>query len=136
MMSINELIQKIEKHYPCDIILTGGEPTLYYQKFYPIIEKFENITIETNATIDIDFDKYPAFKDVSFAMSVKLSNSGEEYSKRVNKKAIKNIAKNAKKSFFKFVINSDMNFEIEDIIKEIICQSNGLSTSPFRRLLS
>jgi organic radical activating enzyme len=119
MMSINELIQKIEKHYPCDIILTGGEPTLYYQKFYPIIEKFENITIETNATIDIDFDKYPAFKDVSFAMSVKLSNSGEEYSKRVNKKAIKNIAKNAKKSFFKFVINSDMNFEIEDIIKEI-----------------
>jgi 7-carboxy-7-deazaguanine synthase len=52
-------------------------------------------------------------------MSVKLSNSGEKYQKRVNKKAIENISKNAKKSFFKFVINSDFKNEIEDITKGI-----------------
>jgi len=119
MMSVNELIIEIEQYYPCDIILTGGEPTLYYQKLYPLIEKFENITIETNATINIDFEKYPAFKNVTFAMSVKLSNSGEQYNKRVNKEAIKNIAINAKNSFFKFVINSDMSEEIKDITKGI-----------------
>ena len=129
MMSIGELILEIEKYYPCDIVLTGGEPTLYYKKFYPIIEKFKNITIETNTTIDIDFKNYPAFKDVIFAMSVKLSNSGEEYSKRINKKAIKNIANSAKNSFFKFVINSDVNSEIEDIVKgsnlDVYCMPLG-----------
>jgi 7-carboxy-7-deazaguanine synthase len=119
IMSINEIISEIEKHYPCDIVLTGGEPTLHYKKLYPIIEKFKNITIETNSTIEIEFEKYPAFKDVTFAMSVKLSNSGEKYKKRVNKKAIQTIAKNAKKSFFKFVINNDLNSEIKDITKGI-----------------
>jgi len=119
MMNINDLIVEIEKYYPCDIVLTGGEPTLYYQKLYPIIEKFDNITIETNTTINIDFEQYPAFKKVSFAMSVKLSNSGEEYNKRVNKEAIQNIANNAKNSFFKFVINSDVLSEINDICKNI-----------------
>jgi len=119
MMSINDLILEIEKYYPCDIVLTGGEPTLYYKKLYPLVEKFKNITIETNATIDIDFKNYPAFRDVTFAMSVKLSNSGEEYEKRVNKKAIKNISLNAKNSFFKFVINSNLKDEIEDITKGI-----------------
>ncbi|RUM56008.1 MAG: 7-carboxy-7-deazaguanine synthase QueE [Nautilia sp.] len=119
IMSINDLILEIEKYYPCDIVLTGGEPTLYYKKLYPIIEKFQNITIETNATINIDFKNYPAFKNVAFAMSVKLSNSGEEYKKRVNKEAINNISLNAKKSFFKFVLNSNLKDEIEDITKEI-----------------
>jgi len=119
MMSIAEIITEIEKHYPCDIVLTGGEPTLYYKKLYPIIEKFKNITIETNTTIDIDFEKYPKYKNVTFAMSVKLSNSGEEYKNRVNKQAIQNIATNAQNSFFKFVLNSDLNEEIKDITSSL-----------------
>jgi organic radical activating enzyme len=119
MMSIAEIIAEIEKYYPCDIVLTGGEPTLYYKKLYPIIEKFNNITIETNTTINIDFIKYPAYKNVTFAMSVKLSNSGEKYQNRVKKDAIKNIATNAKNSFFKFVINDDKFDEIKDIIQNL-----------------
>jgi len=119
MMSIAEIITEIEKHYPCDIVLTGGEPTLYYKQLYPIIEKFENITIETNTTIDIDFDKYPKYKNITFAMSVKLSNSGEEYSKRINKKAIKTIANNAKNSFFKFVLNDNKFDEIQEITQNL-----------------
>ena len=118
-MSIAEIINEIEKYYHCDIVLTGGEPTLYYKKLYPIIKKFKNITIETNATIDIDFVNYPEYKNVTFAMSVKLSNSGETYNKRINKKAIKNIAIKAKNSFFKFVIDKDLNDEIKDITQNL-----------------
>jgi len=129
MMSISEIITEIEKHYPCDIVLTGGEPTLYYKKLYPIIEKFKNITIETNTTIDIDFKNYPKYKDVTFAMSVKLSNSGEKYKNRINKQAIKNIAINAKKSFFKFVLKDDKLDEIKDIVQnldnDVYCMALG-----------
>jgi len=129
MMSVGEIIAEIEKYYPCDIVLTGGEPTLYYKKLYPIIEKFKNITIETNATIYIDFEKYPAYKKVTFAMSVKLSNSGEKLDDRVKKDAIQNIAKNAKDSFFKFVLNEDLNEEIKEITtginNDIYCMPLG-----------
>jgi organic radical activating enzyme len=52
-------------------------------------------------------------------MSVKLSNSGEEYKKRVKKDIIKSYALNAKKSFFKFVIDRDLKEEIDDITKGI-----------------
>ena len=119
MMSIGEIIDIIESYPKADIVLTGGEPTLYYKKLYPIIEKFQNITIETNATIDIDFDNYPKYRDVTFAMSVKLSNSGEEYQKRVKKGVIDKIATNAKRSFFKFVIDKNLQNEIEEITSNL-----------------
>jgi len=120
LYSIDDLKEEILKYkkYSPHLVITGGEPTLYYKEFYPLIEWFEGeITIETNATIFIDFKKYPKYKNVNFALSVKLSNSGEEYKKRVNKKAIKNFSLNAKKSFFKFVIDKDLKKEIEDIIQ-------------------
>jgi organic radical activating enzyme len=121
-MSIEDIIKEVkkyEKHNP-HLVITGGEPMLYYKKLYPLVEYFKNqITIETNVTIDIDFKKYPKYKEVTFAMSVKLSNSGEEYKKRVKKDIIKSYALNAKKSFFKFVINRDLKEEIDDITKGI-----------------
>jgi organic radical activating enzyme len=131
MMNIVEIIDEIKKYPKADIVLTGGEPTLYYKKLYPIVEKFKNITIETNTTIDIDFDKYPKYKDVTFAMSVKLSNSGEKYEDRVKKEIINKIATNAKNSFFKFVIDKNLNDEIEDITQnltnDIYCMPLGNS---------
>ncbi|NPA55647.1 MAG: 7-carboxy-7-deazaguanine synthase QueE [Epsilonproteobacteria bacterium] len=129
LMSITQLINLIRQYYPCDIVFTGGEPTLYYKRLYPIVELFDNITFETNATIDIDFVKFAAYKDVTFAMSVKLSNSNESYSRRINKKAIYNMATNAKKSFFKFVIDRDLYLEILDIVdsleNDIYCMPMG-----------
>jgi len=129
MMNISEICFEIDKYYPCDIILTGGEPTLYYKNLYPIVEKYKNITVETNTTIDIDFVSYPKYKNVTFAMSVKLSNSGEKYEKRVIKKTIQNIANNAKNSFFKFVLNDDKLDEIKNITEnlnnEIYCMPLG-----------
>ncbi|NPA82793.1 MAG: 7-carboxy-7-deazaguanine synthase QueE [Epsilonproteobacteria bacterium] len=130
--SPSALIAKIENLIPknCkpDIVVTGGEPLLYYKERELIetlkyfLTKKHKITIETNATIFVNFKKYPLYKDIVFAMSVKLSNSGESYEKRVNKKAIDSIIKNTKDSFFKFVLDKELisskkaEREIEDII--------------------
>jgi 7-carboxy-7-deazaguanine synthase len=126
-LSIDEVIERINalKQKNEDLVITGGEPTLYYKEIYPLIKTYDGqITIETNATIDIDFEKYPTYKNVTFAMSVKLSNSGEEYKKRVKKETIKNIAKNAKKSFFKFVVKKE---DLDLQLKEILDITEGLN---------
>ncbi len=96
-----------------DIVFTGGEPLLHYQN--PILlnalHYYDNlghqITFETNATIEIDFEKYPIYKKVIFAMSVKLENSGEAKKKRINENAISAISKNTIDSFFKFVLSQE-----------------------------
>jgi len=119
-LSIEEIKKEIKKYqkFKPHLVITGGEPTLYYKELYELIKWYKHpITIETNATIFIDFEKYPAYKNVSFAMSVKLSNSKEEYKKRVKKDVILNYSKHARKSFFKFVLNNFCLDEINDIIK-------------------
>ena len=121
-LSVEEIKKEIKKYlkFKPNLVITGGEPGLFFDRLYPLIEWFDGIiTIETNATISPDFKKYPKYKKVSFAMSVKLSNSGEEYKKRVKKEVIKNISINAKKSFFKFVIDRDLKEEIEDVVSGI-----------------
>ena len=113
---ISDLVPVIESHlldlaFKPDIVFTGGEPLLHYEN--PIlldalnhyIKRGFRVTFETNATIEIDFKKYPIYKDVVFAMSVKLENSGESFERRINKSAIKAIAQNTQNSFFKFVLS-------------------------------
>ncbi len=106
-----------------DIVITGGEPLLHYENPIMIdsLEHFiaqgHHITFETNATIMIDFQKYPIYKSVTFAMSVKLENSGEEKRKRINTLAIQAIVENTKESFFKFVLSKEAL--CKDEIKEI-----------------
>jgi len=110
-----------------DIVFTGGEPLLHYENpiMIEVVEYFivkgYRVTFETNATIMIEFDKYPIYKEVTFAMSVKLENSGEEKKKRVNKEAIQAIAKNTKESFFKFVLSKKALCadEIKEISKDV-----------------
>lgn len=134
----NVLIKEIEQYLKkpnCkpDIVFTGGEPLLYHKEdiFCETIKYFISleyrITIETNATINIDFEKYPCFKDVVFAMSVKLSNSKEPYEKRVNKEAISSILCNTKDSFFKFVLDKNIidSKKAQKEIKDIIMKFNN-----------
>ena len=112
-----------------DVVITGGEPLLFYNDpiFYETIEYLQSrgkrITFETNATVAIDFAKYPAYKNCIFSLSIKLSNSGETYAKRINKKAIKQYITHSKESYFKFTIDkalvqSSAKKEIEDIVQE------------------
>jgi len=109
------------------VVLTGGEPLLYWseESFYEFVEYLVRegfiVTIETNATIEIDFESYPAYKEVIFAMAVKLSNSGEPYEKRVNKAAIAAIAQETAYSFFKFTLDrAIIEFDAYDQIVDIV----------------
>lgn len=139
----DELIKKISLHvkdlnYKPNIVITGGEPFLYFNNkiFYEFIkhllsEKF-CVHVETNASINIDFEKYSLYKNLTYAMSVKLSNSAESKKKRINKKAIENICKNAKEAFFKFVIDKEMTLHIKKEIDEItsLCENPEIFCMP------
>jgi len=118
-------VSKLLPDYKIDIVITGGEPLLYwnneeFQKLlkYYIIHK-HNVTIETNASLDIDFrEEYQ--KKILFSMSVKLSNSLEKYKKRVNISTIKKILSNTTASYFKFVIDYNSINKLENEIKDIL----------------
>jgi organic radical activating enzyme len=126
-----KLIDEVDKFIPgykADIVLTGGEPLLYwedeeFQKFmkYYIDNGFE-ITIETNTSLDIEITQAWQEK-ILFSMSVKLSNSGEPLSKRVNIKTLSNIINKNSSSYLKFVIDKEFlpkaSQEIESIISSI-----------------
>jgi len=129
----SELISIVESYdlLPhVDIVMTGGEPLIYakddiFVEFLNYLhKKGHRITFETNATINIDFDNYPIYKECVFALSVKLSNSNENYTKRVKGDVIFNITQNAKGSFFKFSIDrNSINIALEDEIEDIVQHS-------------
>lgn len=131
-----DILVEIYDSYKRDIsvVITGGEPLLnitdpiFNQFIEFLVAKNIRVTIETNGTFFVDFQRYPFYKDVTFALSIKLSNSLEPYSKRVKKDAIKNIITNAKESFFKFATMPNSQDEIASITKdfkdiEIFCMS-------------
>jgi organic radical activating enzyme len=127
---IDKLIPKGSPHnlLKPDIVITGGEPLLYWKDevFQRLISHYisrgHKVTIETNASIDIEFDrKYQ--NDILFSMSVKLANSGESQEKRFNIKNLINILEHSPQSYFKFVCsksNWDIDYEeIRYLLKEI-----------------
>ena len=96
------------------MVITGGEPLMYHtdNTFYEVLEWLvkENvqITFETNGTIEIDFEKYPVYKSCVFSLSLKLANSGEPFSKRIQIQALQNIQTHAKEAFLKFTIDATL----------------------------
>ena len=109
---IRDIRASVPNKRPFDIVLTGGEPTLFYANpvLLEVLEHFVSqgcgVTVETNATVVINFDHYPLYKACTFAMAVKLSNSLESEERRINHKAIRAIAENSTDSFFKFVLDA------------------------------
>lgn len=100
--------------YVPDMVITGGEPLMYAKDdvFYNVVKWLViqniNVTFETNGTIEIDFEKYPAYKSCTFALSLKLKNSGEPEAKRINVQALKNVQTYAKDAFLKFTIDANL----------------------------
>ena len=100
--------------YPPHIVITGGEPLMYHSDsvFYAVVEWLVSegiqITFETNGTIEIDFDTYPAYRSCIFALSLKLANSGETKEKRIHIQALQNIQAHAKEAFLKFTIDASL----------------------------
>ncbi|WP_026804044.1 7-carboxy-7-deazaguanine synthase QueE [Aliarcobacter lanthieri] len=122
---VNKLIENSNYEYKIDIVITGGEPLLYWNKieFQKLLKYYidnnHRVTIETNASLDINIKE--AFqKKLIFSMSVKLSNSLEPLKRRVNKKTLKNILENTSKSYLKFVIGNDFLTQAIDEIKDIL----------------
>jgi 7-carboxy-7-deazaguanine synthase len=116
--------------YDPDVVITGGEPLMYHtdNTFYEIISwlvaRGIRVTFETNGTIEIDFDAYPAYRSCVFALSLKLRNSGEPKNKRINPQALQNIRDNTQESFLKFTIDASLveSTALEEIneIREIL----------------
>ncbi len=103
-----------EVGYKPHLVITGGEPLMYHTEdtFYAVItwlvsEGIE-VTFETNGTIEIDFDNYPAYKSCIFALSLKLANSGEPLQKRIHTQALQNVQTHAKEAFLKFTIDAKL----------------------------
>jgi organic radical activating enzyme len=141
--SAGELVNVVRDYcapltYRPDVVITGGEPMLYgeHPVFYGLVgwlvrEGFR-VTIETNATLAPDFSRFAAYRQVVFAMAVKLSNSGEPMEKRVVPSAIMQLASQGRDSFFKFtldpacVTNAGEIREItEGFANEIFCMPLG-----------
>jgi organic radical activating enzyme len=99
-------------HIYADTVLTGGEPTLWFQDsdfrlFAEYLGKSGSlVTVETNATKSVDFGFEP-YCGFVYALSVKLSNSGEAKENRINPTALTSFIKYSK-HFFKFVLDADM----------------------------
>ena len=111
------------------VVITGGEPLLHYKEalFYEfvceLLARGHAVHFETNGTILVDFEKFPAYKSCVFAVSPKLSNSAEPRERRLNFAALRSLKQNAKDSFYKFVISPE--FDAQPEIREILaaCES-------------
>ncbi|WP_456393862.1 7-carboxy-7-deazaguanine synthase QueE [Nitratifractor sp.] len=136
--------------YRPDVVITGGEPLIYatdpvfYSVVEGLLERSVRITFETNGTVELDFNLHPAYRDAVFALSVKLSNSGEPRDRRIRPEALKRIAANASEYFLKFTIDEasieegrakEEIDEIRNILPEaeIYCMPVGESRAALRR---
>ncbi len=123
-----EEVFKLMPKYKVDIVITGGEPLLYWkdEEFQNLLRYFvENgykVTIETNASLNIEFEENYQ-KKILFSMSVKLSNSLEPLKKRINIETLTKILNNTKDSYLKFVVDKEFLIqatkEINYLLKQI-----------------
>lgn len=123
------LPQSAELYQKPIVVITGGEPMLHHKEalFYEfvceLLARGHAVHFETNGTILVDFEKFPAYKSCVFAVSPKLSNSAEPRERRLNFAALRSLKQNAKDSFYKFVISPE--FDAQPEIREILaaCES-------------
>ncbi|GAA9920336.1 7-carboxy-7-deazaguanine synthase QueE [Helicobacter pylori] len=136
------LIERLEelapnyKHF--DFILTGGEPSLYFNNpiLISVLEHFYHkkipLFVESNGSIFFEFS--PILKELHFTLSVKLSFSLEKENKRINLKALQNILNNAKSVHFKFVLGSknaaQSIIEIQNLLKQLPLKNNEIFLMP------
>jgi 7-carboxy-7-deazaguanine synthase len=135
--SAEQIIEETKKFLPknqkSDIVITGGEPLLYwrdeeFQKFLQYyIENDYAVTIETNGSLDIELTKAYQ-KKILFSISVKLSNSGESEKKRININTLTNIINFCDDAYLKFVIGADFLEQASDEIDDILAKIPAVET--------
>ncbi|WQT08394.1 7-carboxy-7-deazaguanine synthase QueE [Helicobacter pylori] len=135
---IERLVNLAPSYKDFDFILTGGEPSLYFNNpiLISVLEHFYHkkipLFVESNGSIFFEFS--PILKELHFTLSVKLSFSLEEESKRINLKALQNILNNAKSVHFKFVLESknaaQSIVEIKNLLKKLPLKNNEIFLMP------
>lgn len=122
---VDALLSSFKYNYKIDIVITGGEPLLYWNKieFQKLLEHYisneHKVSIETNASLNLNFE-FDYQKEILFSMSVKLSNSLESLKKRINLNTLNTILLNTKDSYLKFVVGKDFLKEAKEEINEIL----------------
>jgi 7-carboxy-7-deazaguanine synthase len=135
--SAEQIIEETKKFLPpnqkSDIVITGGEPLLYWrdEEFQKLLQYYiENnyaVTIETNGSLDIELTKAYQ-KKILFSISVKLSNSGESEKKRININTLTNIINFCDDAYLKFVIGADFLEQASDEIDDILAKIPAVET--------
>ncbi|ADV47104.1 7-carboxy-7-deazaguanine synthase QueE [Nitratifractor salsuginis] len=114
----------LEIGYLPHVVITGGEPLIYaadpafYEVVEGLVERGVQITFETNGTVAPDFLRYGAYKACTFALSVKLSNSGEPKERRIHPEVLRTIASEAGEAFLKFTLDRS-SIESGEALREI-----------------
>lgn len=147
-ITIQNLVEEVQRYSSRNICLTGGEPLIHQEKSAALIhqlsllEQIEDIHIETNGAIDIEpfaqlRDELPVWgKKVRFVMDFKLPDSGE-----MDKMITDNFNYLEDQDEIKFVIGSDEDFHIAlETIKTyyqkgVILMSPVWETMPPRKLV-
>lgn len=113
-----------------DLVITGGEPLLGWQKAYPellgalYLRGLKNVTFETNTTQPLSLElkeslqKFPG--EILFSCSPKLSISGEKWEDAIVPGVAKEYFDVAGSSmYFKFVVDSEQDLdEVQKAIDE------------------
>ncbi|MEA3374441.1 MAG: 7-carboxy-7-deazaguanine synthase QueE [Campylobacterota bacterium] len=127
LQQLIDVLESYELPKNVDVVLTGGEPLIYadnplFAAFLQyLIERDHRVTFETNGAMPVNFTAYPVYRKCIYALSVKLSNSGEPYAKRVKPDIFIDIASHARESFFKFTVDqAHIGSELEKEIEEIV----------------
>ncbi|MDQ0897291.1 MULTISPECIES: radical SAM protein [unclassified Paenibacillus] len=112
VMTIAEIISKVQTYRSRHICLTGGEPLLYGEKSLALIdalaelEQVDDLHIETNGAIDLAlFVERVASPKVRYIMDFKLPDSGE-----MGQMIMSNFALLREQDELKFVIGSEHDF--------------------------
>lgn len=107
-MSIDEILKKLDKEIR-NITLTGGEPLLYKENAYKLLDRLVkegyNVSVETNGSINLE-DFINDFKSVAFIVDYKSPSSEME-----NKMLMKNFDILRENDCVKFVVGDNKDLE-------------------------
>jgi organic radical activating enzyme len=125
LATIDEALSPLD--YRPHIVITGGEPLIHAADsvFYDVVRGLRErelfVAFESNGTQEPDFDRFPAYRECCYALSVKLSNSAEPRERRIRPVALKRIARESREHFLKFALDREIiaSGKAEEEIAEI-----------------